>query len=351
MNEASLRSLATGSGAEKWLSCPGSVSLEFGIVEEKKTYASEGTEAHKKASDYILNNTPLEDIQDEAIHGYVDYVRTVGSPGPFFCEHRLPFLGSSGGIDCYCIHGKTGHIFDFKYGIGVKLRAEENEQLAFYACAVKEKHPQLTTITVHLIQPRVDSLFDGIPSISSWTLPHQTLGAWKRRFSDGLDEVERSTALAAGSWCRFCKAKAKCPIQLAYAHTVEAEQHLTPLSNLTEVVPHASALAISDIPKIARLLQAQSRINAWFKKAEELLLYYANQGHNVPGFQLAKKRTNRKWLEILDPTDIAEELKKRGIDDPWEKSLMPLTRAEKIVEIDDLIEKPEGGYRLKPVTE
>lgn len=358
MTDASLlRSHATGSGAERWLNCPASVSMELNLKEEKKKYADEGTKAHKAASDALTNNTPLEEISDDAVKLYVGTVRDIAGPGEFIVEERFPLLGSSGGLDCLAPRGRVGFLFDYKHGVGIKLTAHENEQLAFYAVAARERFRELTTIQAWLIQPRVEGIFDDVANITSWVLPYQTIGAWRRTFEEGLAEVEKASKLSAGPWCRFCKAKGGCPAHVTYSETLVKEQKGLPM----ELIPAPGSAWLPDaIPRVARLLLMKDAAIEHLNKCEEFLLSVAKSSPemekliNEHGFELGKKRSNRKW-KFVDAKDFVTEeetvakLQERGIADPYEKKLMPLTRAEELTDIDDLVYKPEGGDKLKPI--
>lgn len=370
-----LRAAATGSGAERWLNCPASVSMELHLKEGKKKYADEGTQAHKAAAAAITKRTPLEEIEDDAVRLYVGTVRDVAGPGEFIVEERFPLLGSSGGLDCLAPRGKTGFLFDYKHGIGVKLTAHENEQLAFYGVAARERFRELTTIQAWLVQPRVEGLFEDVANISSWTLPYQTLGAWRRTFQEGLLEVEKAAKLSAGPWCRFCKAKGGCPAYVTYSETLLKEQAEFPEG----LIPAPGQTWLPDaIPRVARLLLMKEVAMSHLNKCEEFLLMVAKSSPEMEllvkqhGFEIGRKRSNRKWRHELglplgdqetpfdtpvdepEPKPMTEEetaaiLRGRGIPDPYKRKLIPLTAAEELVSVDDLVFKPEGGETLRAI--
>lgn len=341
-----LRSKATGSGAARWLNCPASVAMSLNIIEQERDYASEGTRAHETAAKALIDNIPLEDIEDEGVRIYVRTVRETVGPGPIIVEERLPFLGSSGQIDCYAIRGRTCFAADLKYGRGVEIEAKNNEQMAFYACALKDKYPELLKVHFTVVQPNVEDLFEGTASISSWTIPHQSLAKWKRIFEKGLQEVEKAQSIRAGEHCQFCPAKGGCVTYVAYAEVAEREQELLP----AEMIPAPGDKWLPEIiPRVARLLLMKQQIQSWFTKAEDFLYSVALQGHPVPGFELYKKRTNRVWNPMFSDEELAKTLKERGVEEPWQKKLLPLTKAEKLCDIKDLIEKPEGAQGLRPI--
>lgn len=357
-NTSILRSEATGSGAHRWLNCPGSVAMSHGLIEEEKKYATAGTEAHALAAQVLKGEKNLEDVKDEAVKFYVEtiYKYCKGNEDSAalintltIVEERLFFLGSSGQIDCYSIQRDTAYLFDFKYGEGLKLRARNNPQLAFYACALKEKYPKIKKIHCLLIQPRVDDdIMEDIPYVDTWTMGYQTIRSWKNKFMIGLKDVEKAECVRAGSWCRFCKGRARCPVQFSYAQAHKEEQNSLPVQYMELATADKSSIIDANIiNSIARVWANKDRIKKWLDSAEEFLLQMALKGVLVPGCEVGQKRSYRIWHTFMTKDEIAEELKKRGLEEPWEKDLMPLTRAEKLVDIQGLTEKPPGGPKLK----
>lgn len=367
MSEKTLRAEATFSGAKRWMNCPASVALSRGVPEEEdQSWKDEGNKAHEEARSALENNTPLEEIKDAAVKVYVDYVRLVAGDGPLVVEKRLSALGTSGGIDCYCLRGRVAHLFDFKYGRGVRRRAEKDAQLAGYAVLIRENHPEVTTVIAHMIQPNLPGEFDDVPSISSWTLPWQTIKRWRNDFSDALDRVERGTEVNAGPWCQsgFCKAVASCPAYLAMVERARHEHKELYIPSDDEDDEDdddpmgGTGLVLSEprwpaeIARIASLYGLKKFVTRWFDKAELFLLAQLKAGVDVPGYMLGKKRSNRVWSTQMSEEEIAAELIARGVSEDQAykpRTLIPLTQAEKLADISGLTEKPEGGDTIKPI--
>lgn len=337
-----LRAEATGSAAEKWCNCPASIAMEHGIIEEPKDYTDDGTRLHGQVARALTGDDSADIELDQAARFCVDTVRRFLPGRALNIEERLGLLGSSGGIDCYETKKTTGYIVDYKFGIGKKVEAHENHQLAFYACALKERFHQLTRIFGVIVQPRIPGIFDE-PSISTWTLNYRDLKRWRGIFYNALIEVEKAEQLKAGPWCQFCKARGGCPAQVVYAEAARQSQEVF---EDYFPAPRPEILPAEYVPRVAQLLRQKAQVQAWFAKAEEWLLFHAKNGAEIPGFQLKRKRANRRWKEIMPEEEIAEILKERGIE-PYKQSLIPFTKAEEVANIDDLLEKPEGGWTLK----
>lgn len=338
---ASLRELATGSGAERWMHCPASVALSRYVLSFKKKWSEEGTESHKIVAKALENGTSIEEVthQDPDAAVMVRFVRDT-SPGPYIVEQRIQILGTSGGIDVYDVQGDTAYLYDYKHGMGVELEAFGNFQLLFYALCIRKLHPKIKKVIAYIIQPRVEALFDA-PNITQWVIPYQTLCAAERRFEDGLVEVEEAKKIQAGPWCQFCPARGGCPIFVAQADYVQEQTALVPFEHY---VPTKDQL-----PRIVKLMTFTEKfLKPWADKAKEWLLSHALEGADVSPFELGTKRTNRVFQVMYTMEEIAEKLKERGVEDPYKpRQLKGITELEKVANIDDLLHKPEGGPTLK----
>ena len=79
----------------------------------------------------------------------VDYSDAIGVPNSF------------GTADCIILAGDTIKIIDLKYGMGVKVDAEENEQLMLYALGALETFGILGDFTkakLVIVQPRLNHI-------------------------------------------------------------------------------------------------------------------------------------------------------------------------------------------------
>lgn len=101
-------------------------------------------------------------------------------------------------------------VFDYKHGQGVVVEVEENEQELYYAlgCA-RELDWAFNTLDLIIVQPRAQHA-DG--KVRRWS----TTKAYLREFEERLRIAALATEvpdapLAAGDWCKFCKAAGVCP--------------------------------------------------------------------------------------------------------------------------------------------
>lgn len=193
------------SSASRWLHCPGSVALHAQVEDTGSTFAAEGTAAHFLAEKCLTQGANAESFIDMVIvvhdygtdfevsligvgvcnpirftvgdemagnvQQYVDYVRSI--PGELMVEQRLSIShltgeeNSFGTSDAVVLAGDEIVIIDLKYGRGVKVDAERNEQLAIYALAALREFEFLgefkrARLVIH--QPRLGH-------VSEWSLP------------------------------------------------------------------------------------------------------------------------------------------------------------------------------------
>lgn len=242
--------ICSASSAERWLNCPGSVCMSQGIPEPPpSSYALEGTRAHE-LSEKILRH--WKDNGRKLDYGFVDTLRPEYADTEFptadgrtwsmvdfaltyvhLCideteqfdkapavalEQRLTldegmkmfgtadFLatGPRGGED-------VGVIVDLKYGRGKKVKTKGNDQLLYYAVALrKTSKKKLQRIKVRVVQPRLDEYFGeeeyGTEDLDAGE-QKLILGAEKALWQAATKKPE----LRRGGWCWFCPAKSICP--------------------------------------------------------------------------------------------------------------------------------------------
>lgn len=360
-----VHALLSASSAERWINCPPSARLTENMPDTESPHAAEGTLAHSlaelkirkkfetmKKSEY---DKRFKDIQKDPLYApemdghtdtYLDHILGVAHGynrvKPYVvAEKRLDYSayvpGGFGTCDCVMLCKNDLHIFDFKYGKGVPVSAEDNPQLKLYALGALAEYGflyDIQNVTLHIIQPRLDS-------ISSFPIGADELTAWGNSIRPAAELAYRGEGeFKCGDHCRFCKAKATCRARAEDFFTLEASAEL-PKELLSD-------------HEIGEVLERASRLKNWVSEVEEYVLSEILNGKSVEGWKAVEGRSNRR---ITDIDGAFEVLKKEGYDEAmlYERKPLTLTELEKLVTkkkleelIGSMIDKPRGKPTLAP---
>lgn len=393
------------SRAHRDLHCAGAAAMEHGLPDTSSEYADEGTAAHelaamclnegKDASAYLgrviqVNHGTLKyrtfTVDDEMaaqVQKYVDSVRLYAStgefsgPGPYehtlLVEQAVPIdhitgeKGAEGTSDAIIItaDGSELQVHDLKYGQGVRVDAEENEQLMLYALGALKVvellgyEPERVRLVIH--QPRLDHL-------SEWDCPIKwllgfSMGA-REKYSRCRDAFDRSFEwIGAGDWdrlnylnpsedaCRFCKAKATCPALARFVQETVGEDF--------EVIAEHGAPTItepSNTAFLSKCMAATPLIEDWCRAVRAKVEAELFAGNAVPGFKLVQgKRGARAWS---DESEVEKTLKSFRLkqEEMYSFKLITPTAAEKLLKtkpkrwkkLTGLITQSEGSPSVAP---
>lgn len=361
--------LLSASGAARWMNCTPSARLEEQFEESATSvYAAEGTLAHEFGEIHLRKNINeideeklLQEVarleqadlyspeMDDEVDKYVTYVMEQlneakkKTPGAILLiEEKVDltmFIEDGFGTnDSIIISDGTMEVIDLKYGKGVKVDAKQNSQLMLYGLGSLIDHEltyDIENVRLTIVQPRMNS-------ISSWEISAKELREW------GLKEVKPKAMLAyegkgvqkAGSWCRWCKVKARCATLAA--QNMKVAQH--EFKN-----PHL----LTD-KQLIQVYEDMPQISDWINAVSTYILEEALKGKKWDGYKLVEGRANRKWL---DEVKVAETLTKEGFsaDKFMISKLGGIGHIEKLVTktkfpgmLGELVVKPQGKPTLVP---
>ena len=344
------------SNAHRWLHCAGSVAAEAALpigTEVSSVYAAEGTKAHDVA-EKILNGDDMigkgidSDMLD-FVRIYTEYVQaeaTYVHDSNVLIEERVDYSdwveGGFGTADAIVIKDNELVVVDLKYGMGIKVHAENNPQGMLYALGaytLTEATHDIKTIKIVIVQPRLDH-------ISEWVIGTDGLlkfGEYARERAEATRE-DNAPRTPGESICRWCKVKANCG---ALAKRTE-DAMMGDFDDLDNV-PNPDTLT-DDQLRFA--LENKGLIESWLTAVQASVLAKLESGHGFPGFKMVEGRSVRKWDDIDDST-VARALGEFDVE-AYAKKLITPTQAEKALgakhkgAIADLIIKPKGKPTLAP---
>lgn len=315
------------SSAKRWIHCTPSALLAEAAGGKTSVYAEEGTLAHEIAEHALTQYLegiydPIIDealpIKDEHlknplfsidmanyIRDYCDYVigenyemQKADGLSKMFLERKVDITDyapdSFGSVDVTLESDKTIHIIDLKYGAGVKVTADHNEQMMLYALGALKAaaSKDITNIRMTIAQVRLDH--------------YDTFEMSKDELLDWAEKVLKPAAKAAiqgkgkqviGSWCGFCPVKAQCRAQRD--------------AILADFDEKPEPLLLSD-EEIVDLIGKIDTYKSWIESVNKYVYDRAIQGHKWEGYKLVAGRTSRV---IKDEAKIRQALLNEFLED------------------------------------
>lgn len=297
------------SGAERWINCPGSVTLiknlnldpDGDMAMEEPEYREQGTAAHALAAVCLgYHQEPWELIGhkfgkvtvDAEMADAVDtYIRVCdadfdGADRVLIEQHVSDpihplFFGT---VDCAVKIGRRLIVNDFKYGVGVVVEIVENPQVMYYAFGALRLFPDLQDedpVELRIIQPRA-AHEDGM--VRSWTTTVGFIKEWANTvLRPAMLATELDHSLDAGEWCRFCPAKLVCPLLTAmFGAAAKANP-----KHVIDMTPARAGLEA----------QAVDAVKFYISALEKHVLQQQLKGVEIPGRKVIRKRSTRKWRD------------------------------------------------------
>jgi hypothetical protein len=320
-----------GSTAKRVINCPGSVALVAEMPPQpSSSYAEEGTLLHDEISRFLgdldYRFTCSQELIQDKLWPALDLLDEIDPDKTmeYAVETRVGFgdllPGVFGSTDLMGRIGNKAIILDWKFGAGVPVPAEENEQLMFYAAAAmrtpeaKWVFDGATEVELVIIQP---------PTIKRWTTTIERIKQFEQTLIRAVKIAEQPDApLKNGDHCRWCAAKPVCPI-------------------MTGAVDRAVAIKMDkiDVDKIGAYLHNADLLESWIKDLRSLAEEMMKKGKPVPGWKMVPKRATRSWVKEEDAkAALLQHLKESEV---IETKLVSPAAAEKLLKAQK-IKLPDG---------
>ncbi|MCK9287822.1 MAG: DUF2800 domain-containing protein [Sphaerochaetaceae bacterium] len=348
MSDGKKHALLSPSASHRWINCPPSARLTEFYTDTGSGYAQEGTLAHSVGEAKLkhrlgLAKKPSKCNDSEMDEGTDDYVTFVmeqmdGLSDPkVFVEQRvdcsLYIPECSGTCDALIISDGVLQICDLKYGRGVRVAAEGNEQLMIYALSALSMFEviyDIHTIRMSIFQPRLSNC-------STWEVSREKLERW-------AEETLKPTAqlawagngnYKAGDHCQFCKAKAECRERAK--------------ANMELAVYDFFEPSLLENDEIAAILGKVDELTAWASDIKDYALSEALKGVRFDGWKVVEGRSNRKYT---DEAAVANAVTEIGLD-PYEHKILGITAMTSLLgkkrfeeTLGGMIHKPTGKPTL-----
>jgi hypothetical protein len=322
---------------QKWLGLPLDYAREADIPDHDEFYDEAFSDFVDEYVEYVKER--VQALRAE--HGAENVI--------VLLEQRLDFSrwvpDGFGTGDVVIIVPGCIYVIDLKFGQGIWVDGEDNDQMKLYGLGAFDRYDVLydfdaVDVTIH--QPRKDN-------ISGERIPVADLLRW-------ADEYVRPRALIAhtgvgatfapGAHCRdaFCKARFNCRART---------DHNMAMANEDFAMKPADTLTLAEVEQVA---ERAAELAAWAKDVEKYLLARALAGDVLTLHKLVEGRSNRR---IKDVSAAVALLIEEGYDRSslfQEPKIVPLGQLESLVGkkklpeiLGELLIKPEGRATLASI--
>ena len=332
-----------GSTAKRVINCPGSVALVQKMPPKPSSeHADRGTLLHDVISEFLdQDGKPITDwlgktyegqvlTQDLLDEKLVVALAALDEIDPkkelmYEVETRVGFgdllPGVFGSTDLVGRIGNRAIVLDWKFGDGVVVTAEENEQLMFYAAAAMRTAETAWAfegadeIELIIVQP---------PMVRRWVTTKERIAQFERDLVKAVKAAQLPDAkIQHGDHCRWCAAKPICP-------------------KMTGAVDRALVTQLKeiDVDTLGKYLKNADLLEDWIKDLRGLALQLLEKNLPVPGYKLVQKQARRKWSDESKAKALLLEM---GLKESVvvETSVMSPAQAEKALK-KRFSELPEG---------
>lgn len=345
--------------------CPGSVVLEAPYPDTSSSFAREGTAAHELAALVLEKEKPnaqyyanqIVEFEDHGemvdwrvtqemadyVDDYIKLVRELAHGKMLLVERKVPIshmtgeAGATGTSDVVIVDtiGRNLTVVDLKYGMGVRVEAQENPQLMMYALGALHDYDVLgdfETVSMYIHMPRLNF-------VSEYHIPVQELlkagedirrGAELCRKAEAAEEGDLAEFLEPGEkQCRFCKAKATCRALRADVTDVVGGDAACTIDEFAEFLPETVDSQTGD-NYLPIAMSKVALVEDWCKAVRAEVERRLFAGQTVEGYKLVEgKRGNRKWGNEAEVEDLFKSFRMRQ-DEMYDLSLISPTKAEKM---------------------
>ena len=301
-----------GSSVDRFLNCPGSVSLLRGmgsgtVESDEPDYRADGTIAHEVASECLRRDLDAWEFLIPGLRRYTDEHATAVQEYINFVLGRRKELNTNfdyaemhveqsvthpdepdfyGTIDAYLLCRNEweeytyAEVIDYKHGVCYAVDVEDNGQLKYYAVGLQQLYPSIEEFNLVIVQPRG---FHRKGPIRECGISGATLKTWADTILlPGIKVAQAgSSEFHVGGWCRFCPVKIVCPLLTSLAERA-ASSDPDMVGNMTN-------------EELGRLFEQSAAIKARLNAVYTEVSRRAMSGQEGP-WKIVKKKAMRQWV-------------------------------------------------------
>jgi hypothetical protein len=269
------------SGAHRWMYCPASIAVTLDEPRTSSEYAAEGTAAHDVAAQCLTSGRDADSFVGteveadgykfavtkdfaSAVQVYIDSVRRRAEGALLLVEQKVEFSKAIGfdsqfGTSDAVIWDAAQNVLtvqDLKFGRGVKVYAEQNEQAQMYGVGTLETFgelldiPDTAKVVLVISQPRLDHEDEWettVPALREFakraaSAAYNAQHAIAQAVNFGAEQVSDRFFQVTEKGCYFCTFKASCK---AYEKTVAKA-----VFDDLDALENADALAVGPEPTV-----------------------------------------------------------------------------------------------------
>lgn len=377
----SAHSLLSPSSAHRWMRCAGAAAATQDCGDSSSAFAREGTAAHElaeKALQYADGNPvrkaefwigetisvayeedgqpkSQEFVVDQEMADYVQvYVdQVMREPGELVIEETVDLSevygveGEKGTADAIVLDHENDRLYvgDLKYGRGVQVYAQDNEQLYSYAAGALQAYDLMgdwKTITVAIHQPRLHHYDEHTltrAELEEFIEHAAERAAAANALLDADAEAIEAAKTAGDKQCQWCPIKGSCKTLATWTHQ-QVFADFTSLGVDPEQPREAAGL---DDALLGKLLKRADIIESTTREWRAEVLRRVEAGMDVPGWKLVEGRMGaRKWSDEEAARKVMKGARMKDAE-IYTKKLLTAPAAEKVI----AKKKPKVWTKLK----
>lgn len=300
------------SAAHRWMTCPGSVALEQTVPDRGSSFAAEGTAYHEMVADclefdmdpgrflgrvYAIDGHEISVDEAMVRHAREVIARVEEFPGRTHIETRVDLSrwlpGQFGTLDVGISCPDEIVVLDHKYGAGVPVSPEENEQLLIYAGGfwdnIARHETDAQKVRIVIDQPRAAG------GGGEWVVDLDYVLEFMERAGEAGEATyeEDAPRVPSAKGCRFCKAKLVCPEFARWN-----EELIGANFDDLDAEPEFPSILSMDPGRRAHIALHADLVRKYLDLIHARVLEDALAGRPTPGAKaVAGRRGPRKWRD------------------------------------------------------